>query len=238
MARKKQSNADQWLERETNHVRKALESASRYFDGNDNLTVNTLEAIYGQESSFGSDAKLGKHGSAGAAGHFKLEPNTAKRYGLSVLVKNDQRFDIDYASSAAARYLKDLDNMFSKKTNLGKGRETIPVTSISERKKFTLGAYNGGEGRIADAQRLAEKAGKNPQLWGDVQQFLELARAAQDKAKEIRQYVEKVPIYESEFAEKSLADKSIKQKEPKKGEYRCTEGHWVTIDDRHVFICD
>ncbi len=54
MAKKQSSDVDAWLGRETDHVRKAVESASRYFDVNDNLTVNTLEAIYAQESSFGT----------------------------------------------------------------------------------------------------------------------------------------------------------------------------------------
>lgn len=128
--------------------------------------------------------------------------------------------------------------MFSKKTNLGKGLETIPIKSVSERKKFTLGAYNAGEGRIAGAQHLTEKAGKDPQVWTDVERFLEAAGATKSKANETRQYVENVPIYESRFASKSSADKNIKQKEPRKEKYRCTEGHWVTIDDRPVFICD
>ena len=166
MAKKKLSDVDLWLGRETDHIRKALENASRYFDRNDSLTVNTLEAVYSQESSFGSDSFLGKRGDSVAAGHFQLKSGTAKQYGLIVSKKNDQRFDIDYASSAAARYLKDLDSMFSKKTNLGSGLET------------------------------------------------------------------------TSFASKSLADKNMKQKEPRKGNYRCTEGHWRTIDDRRVFIYD
>lgn len=119
--------------------------------------------------------------------------------------------------------------MFSKKTNLGKGLETIPIKSVSERNKFTLGAFNAGEGSIAKAQRLAEKDGKNPQLWGDVEMYL---------ADEARQYIPKVLSYQDEFSLKSPADKNIKQKDPGKGNDRCTEGHWVTIDDRHVFICD
>ena len=181
---------------------------------------------------------MGKHGASGAAGHFQFRPDTAKRYSLNVSKNNDQRFDIDYASSAAARYLKDLDNMFSRRTNLGTGYDTAPVNNVLERKKFTLGAYNAGEGRIAKAQRLAEEAGKNPQLWMDVEQFLELAGASKTTADDARQYVERVPLYESEFASKSPADKNMKQKEPRKGDYRCTEGHWRTIDDRKVFICD
>ena len=226
MEEKQPSNVDQWLERETPRVRKALEGASRYFDGNDRLTVNTLEAVYGQESSFGT--MLGKRGSADAAGHFQLAPDTTRRYGLSVSKKNDQRFDIDRASSAAARYLKDLNTWFGKRTTLSERLHTIPVKSVEERKRFVLGAFDAGEGRIAGAQRLAEKAGENPQLWSDVAEYL---------ARETRQYVEMVPLYEVEFAQKSPA-KNRKEQGVRKGKYRCTEGHWVTIDDKPVFICD
>src|SRR3989338_6327210 len=170
MADQQPSNVDQWLERETPRVSKALERASRYFNSNDTLTVNTLEAVYGQESSFGT--MLGTHDSTSAAGHFQFTPETAKRYGLSISKNNDQRFDMDYASSAAARYLKDLDTMISKRTTLSRQRDTIAVTGVSERKKFVLGAFNAGEGEMASAQRRGETAGKDPQLWGDVAEYL------------------------------------------------------------------
>ena len=222
----KPSNVDQWLGRETPRIRKALESASRYFDSNDELTVNTLEAVYGQENSFG--ILMGKRGSVRAAGHFQFEPKTAKRYGLIVSKQNDQRFDIDRASSAAARYLKDLNTWFGKRTTLSESLHTIPVKNVSERKKFVLGAFNAGEGRIARAQRRAEKAGENPQLWEDVAKYL---------SRETQQYVERVPLHEVEFALKSSANKNMKKQGVRKGQYRCTVGHWRTIDDRPVFIC-
>lgn len=235
MSADKKSNVDVWLKRESEHTRKALENASRHFDGNDALTVNTLEAIYSQESGFGS--MLGKRGVAGAAGHFMLEKDTAERYGLIVSKENDQRFDIDYASSAAALYLKDLDSMFSKETILSKNISTISVKNKAERKILALAAYNAGEGRIAQAQSLAVKAGQDPGLWGFVQAFLEKAGATLSKAKEARDYLKKVTAYEAEFVEKSPADKNYKDKEgglPSS----CSEGHWRTIDDHHVFICD
>ena len=72
MPTKQKSNVDVWLQRETSHVRRALESASRHFDSDDNLTVNTLEAVYGRESSFGT--LIGTRGSPEAAGHFQFEP--------------------------------------------------------------------------------------------------------------------------------------------------------------------
>lgn len=235
MPRKQTSNVDAWLKRETPRIRKAFESASRHFDTNDTLTVNTLEAVYGQESSFG--IHMGTRGSLEPAGHFQFEPPTAKRYGLSVSKENDQRFDINRVSSAAARYLKDLHSMFSKETGLPGGRHTIAVTDASERKRFVLGAFNAGEGRIAAAQRLAEKAGKNPRLWSDVQRFIALAGTTKAKEREAIEYVEKVLSYESAFAITSPTDKSKKRKKPGKRQAWCTEGHWRTMNDRPVFIC-
>ena len=154
----KKTNVDIWLTREKvhAHIRKALENASSYFDKNDSLTVNTLEAIYARESSFGT--QLGTRGIKVAAGHFHFQRDTAERYHLIVSKDNDQRFDIDYASIAAARYLDDLDRSFSKN--------------------------------------------------------------------------------EVEFARKSSADKTAKDKKINKSKGRCTKGHWVTIDDHPVFICD
>lgn len=236
MAKEQKSDVDVWLERETPRVRRAFESASRYFDKNDHLTVNTLEAVYAQENSFG--ILMGKRGSTDAAGHFQFEPKTAREYSLSVSRQNDQRFDIDRASSAAARYLKDLNTWFGKRTSLGEGLYTVPVKSLSERKKFVLGAFNAGQGRIARAQHLAQKDGRNPRLWSEVVNYIAAAKAGPAKQEEARAYVEMVPLYEVEFAKKSPADKTLKEKGVRKGRYLCTEGHWVTIDDRPVFICD
>jgi len=236
MADKRKSAVDSWLERETNSKRKALENASRYFDGDDMLTVNTLESVYGRESSFG--VLLRSRGASGAAGHFQLEKATAEEYGLAVSKYNDQRFNIYYAASAAARYLKDLDGMFSRKTILLPGIAAISVKNPSERKKFVLAAYNAGQGRIAKAQLFARKAGKNPRLWDDVKKFLAAAGAKKAKVKETIQYVTNILFYEIEFASKSAADKKKKRKTRKKVQPRCTIGHWVTINRRPVFICE
>ncbi len=234
------SEVDIWLTRETDHVRKALENASRHFDKNDKLTVNTLESVYAQESSFGLPKQLSKdkRGVKVAAGHFQHEAPTARRYGLTVTKTNDQRFDIDYASSAGARYLKDLDTFFSKDTFLVRGRSTIGVKNPVERKKFTLAAYNKGEGRIAKAQNLAKKAGLDPTQWDNVKDFLEKAGATKKQADEARHYVVAVLSNESEFAKKSTANKKLKHKKEKKIRNRCTDGHWITKDDRPIFICD
>lgn len=233
---KKKSYVDQWLERETPHKRQALENASLHFDRNDALTVNTLEAIYGQESSFGRLRR--KRYINRAAGDFQLEKRTALRMGLMVSDKNDQRFDIDDASAAAAKYLKTIDHTFSKEITLTENLKTVPISNSSERIKFTISAYNAGEGRIAKAQQMTKAAGMNPEKWDDVKQHLEAAGATSKKASEIRNYVDNVMTYEKEFSKKSKADKKTKFKKQKKIKKAPVGGHWITLEGRHIFIED
>ena len=214
MARKK-SKVDTWLEKETNHKKKALENASRYFDSKDALTVHTLESIYRQESSFGDNRR--QRGLTGAA---------------------DQRFDIDDASRAAAQYLKGLDNAFRAGSVLGADLKTVGVSDPFERAKFTLAAYNGGEGRIAQAQLKAQADGKDPHKWDDIKNYLEAARATPAKVSEIQKYVEEVLQHSKEFSEKSKADKKAKDRKPLKAKETPEKTNWITKDNRPIFIGD
>jgi membrane-bound lytic murein transglycosylase MltF len=235
-SKKKASNLGTWLERESPRKQAALENASRHFDDNDVLTVNTLEAIYGQESSFGKNRR--KRGISGAAGDFQLERETAERMGLTVNEKNDERFDIDKASAASAKYLKVHDEKFSKKSTLSGKLSTTPVKNSAERKKFAVAAFNAGEGRIAKAQQLAKEEGKNPAAWNDVKKYIESAGATAEKSKEIREYVDRVLQYDAEFSKKSKADKTVKSGEPRKVKILPRGGHWITLRGKHIFIED
>ncbi len=232
----KKTDVDDWLNREDDHIRKALENASTYFDNKDVLDVHTLEAIYGQESSFGINRN--QRGIDKPAGDFQLEKATAVQYGIFVSKENDQRFDVDYASIAAARYLKDLDTMFSKEKKLAKDRITVPIKDAVERKKFVLAAYNNGQGHIAHAQVLAQKAGKDPTRWEDVQLFLKAVnkRSPLKKPKEVRDYVRNVLKNEIEFMKKSLADKKSKHKKLSKPSSASHKGHWITKNHLHIYI--
>lgn len=76
--------------------------------------------------------------SAGAAGLWQLMPETAKRFGLTVSVTQDDRLQASTATRAALQYLKWLQNYFSNDWAL------------------ILAAYNSGEKRVRDAQSVAQ----------------------------------------------------------------------------------
>lgn len=236
MAKKKITNVDKWIKRETTHKKKALENASKHFDKDDSLTVNHLQAIYGKESSYGTLRR--KRGMKGAAGDFMLEKATAVRMGLTVTKENDQRFDVDDASAASAKYLKTLDSIFSEKKNLGAGIKSTPITDSNKRLKFVIAAFNAGEGRIAKAQAIAKKSGKDPTSWEEVKAYLKEAGASSKKVEEITDYVDKVFEYSKEFSKKSKADKKAKLKKPEKVKGSPKGGHWITKDGRHILIRD
>lgn len=236
------NDVDKWIENRKPHQVKALEKASKVFNDKDNLSVNTLEAIYGKESSFGKELYLNKSpkGTAKPAGHFQQKKASANEQGLITNPKNDQRFDIDEASIGAARQLKTLDNYFSKKTKLTKNISTIAINDNETREIFTIASYNIGQGRVAQAQAFAKEAKKDPKNWNDVQNFLIPAGANKTQTKEVTEYVTKVLKYKKEFEKKSNANKKYKDKKLKnkasKPSKSGSEGHWVTINDKPVLI--
>jgi membrane-bound lytic murein transglycosylase MltF len=242
MTKPNKQNVDSWIKNRTVHQVKALEQASKYFDNSDAFTVNTLEAIYGQESSFGNYYKTEERGDKGAVGHFQIERRTAEEYQFKITKNNDARFDIDESSEIAAQYLVKLNSLFSKNRFLtedknGNKISTIFVPNINERKSFAIASYNAGGSVIAKAQMAAEKDEKDPTKWEVVKEYLKEAGATDAKVKEIIEYVESVIAYEKEFAEKSKANKKLKNKNPKKVSDAAGDGHWVTLDNgNHVFI--
>lgn len=86
---------------------------------------------------------------AGAEGLMGIMPNTAKALGVTPHELKDPGTCIRTGIKCLDRFYKG----FSK------------VTDPNEKLKFTLASYNAGIGHIYDAQRLAQKYGKDPYRW-------------------------------------------------------------------------
>ena len=111
-----------------------------------------LASLMYQESRFDPNARSW----AGAFGLMQLMPGTAKRFGVS------RSSSVMQQIKAGTEFIHWLDNRFKEY-----------VTDPEERIKFILASYNVGAGHIFDAMALAEKNGKNPEIWEDsVDEFL------------------------------------------------------------------
>lgn len=111
-----------------------------------------LAAISYQESHWNPDAIS----STGVKGMMMLTRATAKQMGVT------DRKDPTQSIIAGAAYLSSI-----------KDRLPERITK-ADRIWFALAAYNIGLGHLEDARVLTEKAGKNPNLWSDVREFLPL----------------------------------------------------------------
>jgi membrane-bound lytic murein transglycosylase F len=113
-----------------------------------------LASISFQESRFYTD----RVSWAGATGLMGLMPQTAKAFGLP----EENIADPEENIKVATLLIKRLNRSFS------------PIEDPNERIKFILASYNSGSGHVYDAQALAVKYGKNPQVWAEVEEFLKL----------------------------------------------------------------
>ena len=108
---------------------------------------------------------------------FKTELESEKgAYGLMQLMPVImEQYDIDYDSSpeeqiaAGGKLIRHIDRCLEKR-----------VADSSERVKFVLAAYNAGLGHVYDAQRLAEKYGKEPDVWTDNVDFFILNKSQKE----------------------------------------------------------
>lgn len=106
-----------------------------------------LTALIWKESQFRIEAKSGK----GAIGLMQLMPRTASRF------EADNLLDPEENIMTAIKYLQHLQSMFS-----------IYTEDKAELMKFTLAAYNAGEGRIRDCINYAASIGAPHKKWEDI----------------------------------------------------------------------
>ncbi len=115
-----------------------------------------VAALIYKESKFRPDVV--SH--VGAFGLMQLMPVTARRFGAD---KNSTPAE---QVAAGVRLIQYLDTQFANS-----------VPNPDERVKFILASYNLGQAHIQDAQRLAEKHGKDPSIWFDNVEFFMLAKS-------------------------------------------------------------
>jgi len=96
-----------------------------------------------QESKFNPDAVS----FAGAQGLMQVMPRTARQFGF------DNPHDPEQGVAAGSAYLEWLEERFPQRLGM------------AQKIYFGLAAYNAGHGHVEDARRLAQRLGKNPDLW-------------------------------------------------------------------------
>lgn len=106
-----------------------------------------LAAVVYQESKFSINSMSYR----GATGLMQVMPRTGTIYNI------DNLFDPENNLKAGTSHLKRLQGLYR---NSGMTHE--------ERIRFTLAAYNAGEGRINDCRSLAKSKNLNPDIWEEV----------------------------------------------------------------------
>lgn len=114
-----------------------------------------LASIAYQESRFNPNVVSW----AGAEGLMGIMPNTAKALGVMPHELKDSETGIRTGVDCLRKFRQGFS----------------AIEDPEEKLKFTLAAYNAGIGHVYDAQRLAEKYGKNPNIWdNNVSEYIRL----------------------------------------------------------------
>ena len=114
-----------------------------------------LAAVIYQESKFSINSTSHR----GAKGLMQIMPQTGRYYGVEDLLNPDSNIE------AGVKHLKRLQNLLK-----DSGMDKMEMV------KFTLAAYNAGEGRIADCRNFASEKGYDRNSWDEIQKIIPLMR--------------------------------------------------------------
>ena len=89
----------------------------------------------------------------------QIMPQTGKYYGAEDLLNPNENIE------AGVKHLKRLQNLLK-----DSGMDSMELV------KFTLAAYNAGEGRIADCRNFAAEKGFDKNSWDDIQKVIPMMR--------------------------------------------------------------
>ena len=177
-----------WAIRNNDNDSSLLYALNGWIDGFEQRNLNRILAKYVNKGNVFTSRKP----ASGSLSQFDdIIKKTAKNIGwdwrlLASLIFQESRFRLDLESEKGAfglmqlmpvvmeRYEIDYDATPEEQLNAG-GQLICylndclesKVTDSVERIKFVLAAYNSGLGHVYDAQRLAQKYGKYPDVWDD-----------------------------------------------------------------------
>ncbi len=177
-----------WAIRNNDNDSSLLYALNGWIDGFEQRNLNRILAKYVNKGNVFTSRKP----ASGSLSQFDdIIKKTAKTIGwdwrlLASLIYQESRFRLDLESEKGAfglmqlmpvvmeRYEIDYDATPEEQLNAG-GQLICylndclesKVTDSVERIKFVLAAYNSGLGHVYDAQRLAQKYGKYPDVWDD-----------------------------------------------------------------------
>lgn len=177
-----------WAIRNNDNDSSLLYALNGWIDGFEQRNLNRILAKYVNKGNVFTSRKP----ASGSLSQFDdIIKKTAKTIGwdwrlLASLIFQESRFRLDLESEKGAfglmqlmpvvmeRYEIDYDATPEEQLNAG-GQLICylndclesKVTDSVERIKFVLAAYNSGLGHVYDAQRLAQKYGKYPDVWDD-----------------------------------------------------------------------
>lgn len=114
-----------------------------------------LAAVVYQESKFSINSRSHR----GAMGLMQVMPSTARHYDIHNLL------DPENSLKAGTSHLKRLQKMFSKE-----GMEQAELI------KFTLAAYNAGEGRVLDCRNFAASQNVDNARWDEIVKIIPMMR--------------------------------------------------------------
>lgn len=148
-------------------VRTMVEEAGKRFGIDPTLGMSVVHA----ESSF--DPKAVSRDGHNSKGLFQLLDRTGKEW--HGRLGKDEPYDPFHPEQnveLGVGYLRYLHDIFKKDTQITDGLSTRGAKSISDLERFAVAAFNAGQGRVASAQRRAERAGLDPSLFETVEPFL------------------------------------------------------------------
>ncbi len=119
---------------------KVLKKVSKKYDWDWRL----YGAIIYQESKF-IDGLVGDGGSFGL---LQLMPNTARKFGINPTMSGEEQI------TKGAQLIDYLRKKYNEANS-----------DIEQHWKFVIAAFHTGSGHVDDARRIAEKFGKNPNIW-------------------------------------------------------------------------